>query len=150
MSQVGVVVADRRQRVLGVDPGEVRIGVALSDPSRTVATALETVAAGAGAVPRLVALAVEHGCDTVVVGLPRALSGRETASTAAARALADQIAASGLAVELWDERLSSAEAERVLLASGRRRAQRRQERDRVAAALILQGWLDAHQQPEKA
>lgn len=131
-------------RVLGVDPGEVRVGLAVSDAGRLVATPLQTVQAGEDLPGRLVAVAAEQACNTVVVGLPRSLSGRDTLSTRRARGLAAALAAEGLHVELWDERLSSAEAERVLLAAGRRRSQRRTERDRVAATIILQGWLDAH------
>lgn len=130
-------------RVLGVDVGTVRVGLARSDEARVVATPLDTVPAGEDLVERLVQRAGAEDCDTVVVGLPRALSGRDTASTTAARVVADGLRDRGLAVELYDERFSSAEAERVLLDAGRRRAQRREERDRVAAAIILQGWLDA-------
>lgn len=131
------------QRVLGVDAGEVRVGLAVSDPTGTVATPLATVEAGPDLPERLAGIAAEQRCDTVVVGLPKALSGRDTASTRRARELADALAGHGLRVELWDERLSSAEAERVLLAADRRRSQRRTERDRVAATIILQGWLQA-------
>jgi putative holliday junction resolvase len=131
-------------RVLGVDLGAVRVGLAKSDEARTVATPLDTLAGGGDLVPRLAERARSEGCDTVVVGLPKALSGHDTDSTRAARAVADGLRTAGLAVELWDERLSSAEAERALLGAGRRRARRREERDRVAAAIILQGWLDAH------
>lgn len=130
-------------RVMGVDVGTVRVGIAISDPSRTVASPHITVAAGEGLPQRLADLAHDLGCDTVVIGLPKGLSGRDTASTRDARAVAAQLAERGFDVQFWDERLSSVEAERVLLDAGRRRAQRRDERDRVAAAIILQGWLDA-------
>lgn len=132
--------------MLGVDVGTVRVGLALSDAGGIIATPLSTLPGSddpADVAARIVAAAAEHACDTVVVGLPRALSGRDTASTTQARAVADAVAAAGLEVALWDERLSSVEAERTLIDAGRRRAQRRDERDRVAAALILQGWLDA-------
>lgn len=131
-------------RVLGVDAGEVRIGVALSDPQGVIASPLTTVPAGPDAVAEIAALAREHGCARVVVGLPKGMSNRDTASTQMARRLAKDIQVQGLDVALWDERLSSAQAERVLLGAGRRREQRRDERDRVAAAIILQAWLDAH------
>lgn len=138
-------------RVLGVDVGSRRVGLALSDPARTVATALPTLEAGDARgedwaerlADRLAAVADEHACDTVVIGLPLALSGRDTASTRSAREVARALERVGMAVALWDERLSSAEAERLLIGAGRRRAQRRGERDAVAATLILQGWLDA-------
>ena len=130
-------------RVLGVDAGTVRAGVAVSDPARRVATPLTTLPAGGDLPAAVAALARAEGCATVVVGLPLALSGRDTAATRSARDLAGALAAQGLDVSLWDERLSSVEADRVLLDAGRRRRQRRDERDRVAAAIILQGWLDA-------
>lgn len=133
----------RAGRALGVDVGEVRVGLALSDPDGLVASPLETVPGGDDLAVRLAQIAAQHDCDTVVVGLPRALSGRDTASTRRARDVAEALRDRGLSVILWDERLSSAEAERVLLTAGRRRAQRRAERDRVAATIILQGWLDA-------
>lgn len=134
-------------RALGVDVGSTRVGLAVSDPGGTVATPCDTLPGSddPGEIAAAVVVAAgEHACDTVVIGLPRALSGTDTASTAQARAVADAVAAAGVAVALWDERLTSVEAERTLLAAGRRRAQRRLERDRVAATLILQGWLDAH------
>ncbi|HWH32252.1 MAG TPA: Holliday junction resolvase RuvX [Egibacteraceae bacterium] len=131
-------------RVLGIDAGEVRIGVALSDPDGVIASPLATVPAGGDAAERLAGLAREHGCALAVVGLPKGMSGRDTASTQMARRLAKSLGELGLDVTLWDERLSSAQAERVLLGAGRRRDQRRAERDRVAAAIILQSWLDAH------
>lgn len=130
--------------MLGVDAGEVRVGLALSDAGGIVASPLDTVPAGEDLPDRLAALAREHGVALVVVGLPKALSGRDTASTRMARSLADALRERGLDVALWDERLSSAEAERMLIGAGRRREERREERDRVAAAIILQGWLDAH------
>lgn len=136
-------------RVLGVDVGTVRVGLAVSDPAGVLATPLETIDAvddptELGAL--LAAAAAEHGCERVVIGLPRGMSGRDTASTVRARAVARAVGDHGPAVSLWDERLSSAEAERVLLSAGRRRSQRRTERDRVAATIILQAWLDAQSQ----
>lgn len=133
-------------RVLGVDVGTVRTGLALSDPDGVVATPLATIDAAAEpteVADRVAAAAHEQCCTHVVLGLPRSMSGRDTASAARVRAIAGVLRERGLQVSLWDERLSSAEAERALLQAGRRRAQRRAERDRVAAAIILQGWLDA-------
>lgn len=131
-------------RVLGVDAGEVRIGIALSDPDGLIASPFATLPAGPEAARAVAELAREQGCAQVVVGLPKGLSNRDTASTQMARKLAKAIEEQGLDVALWDERLSSAEAERVLLGAGRSREQRRAERDRIAAAIVLQGWLDAH------
>jgi putative holliday junction resolvase len=128
---------------MGVDVGTVRVGIAVSDPSGTVASPHTTVPAGEGLIDRLAGLARDLACQTVVIGLPKGLSGRDTASTRGARDVAANLGEQGFDVHLWDERLSSAEAERVLLEAGRRRAQRRVERDPIAAAIILQGWLDA-------
>ena len=127
---------------MGVDVGTVRVGIAVSDVSGTVATPHATVDAGEDLIVRLADLARDLACETVVIGLPKGMSGRDTASTRDARAVAAKLAEQGFDVQLWDERLSSAEAERVLLEAGRRRSQRRVERDRIAAAIILQGWLD--------
>jgi putative holliday junction resolvase len=131
------------RRVLGVDVGEVRTGLAVSDPGRVIATPVGSVPGGGDLAGRVLAAARERGCDTVVVGLPKAMNGRDTASTTRARAVAAALGSSGLQVHLWDERLSSVEAERMLLSAGRRREQRRRERDPVAAVIVLQGWLDA-------
>ena len=147
-------------RVLGVDVGTVRVGLAVSDPRRLVASprgsltlsppaalgdADAQVAADAAERVASVVLqaAVQESCETVVVGLPRALSGGETASTRGARAVADALVRGGLQVVMVDERLTTVQADRTLIAAGRRRARRRDERDAVAAALILQGWLDS-------
>lgn len=130
-------------RTLGIDAGEVRVGVAISDDQGLVASPLLTLPAGEGLPGRVAEVAREHRCTTVVVGLPKGLSNRDTASTQMARKLAKAIEEQGLDVALWDERLSSAEAERMLIGAGRRREQRREERDRIAASIILQGWLDA-------
>lgn len=128
---------------MGVDVGTVRVGIAVSDPSGTVATPHTTLDAGDDLAVRLAGLARDLSCETVVVGLPKGMSGRDTASTRNARDVAAELSKQGIDVQLWDERLSSVEAERVLLDAGRRRSQRRTERDRIAAAIILQGWLDA-------
>jgi putative holliday junction resolvase len=125
--------------------------LAVSDASRTVATPLETIDAGdaqaadwpARLAERLAEVATRTACEMIVVGLPRSMSGRDTASTRMARGVAAALERAGWTVELWDERLSSAEAERVMLAAGSRRKERRAGRDRIAATLILQGWLDA-------
>lgn len=137
-------------RALGVDVGTVRVGLAVSDPDGLVATPLETVDAGdvgEDLADRLQSVAESYECDTVVVGLPRGMHGRDTASTAWARKVAATLRSRGLHCTLWDERLSSAEAERVLLDAGRGRTQRRAERDQVAAVIILQGWLDSQRSP---
>lgn len=140
-------------RALGVDLGTVRIGLALTDPSRSIASPHDTLPAGdadAADWPQQIAatlatVAADVGADAIVIGLPRAMSGKDTAGAASARRVADALRdATDATVHLWDERLSSVEAERMLIGAGRRREQRRTDRDRVAAAIILQSWLQAH------
>ena len=131
---------------LGVDPGDVRIGVAASDPSGLLATPVETVARGRGDLARLRALTAEHGAREVVVGLPRSLSGREGPAAAKARAFATELAgvlaADGVEVRLLDERLTTVSAEAVLRSQGRRGKQRRAVVDQAAAVVMLQNALD--------
>ena len=133
-------------RVLAVDPGSKRVGVAVSDPTGTIAQPLTSLPAEpAGTlVARLSALARERQAERLVVGLPRRMDGGMGPEAKAARALAaDLRRATGLQVALVDERLTSVAAERALLAGGATRARRRQLSDQVAAALILQGYLDS-------
>jgi putative Holliday junction resolvase len=128
---------------LGVDVGTVRIGVARSDLHGMLATPLETVPRGAGDLARLAELAVEYEATEIVVGLPIALSGNETASTADARRFAAELAAvQGSPVRLVDERLSSVSANAALRASGRNSRTSRSVVDQVAAVIILQYALD--------
>ncbi len=131
---------------LGVDVGSVRVGLAGSDETGTIATPLRTVPRRPSS--RLwaeVGEVVEARRPTrIVVGLPRRLDGGEGESAADARHLAEEMQRrTGLPVEMWDERFTTAAAERSLIAAGRRRAERRRSIDSVAASLLLQSWLDA-------
>ena len=137
-------------RVLAVDPGSVRVGLALSDETGTLATPLATLSAGPALAEEVARTAANAGAERVVVGLPRRLDGEEGPEAVAARALARAIAAQGLEVEMWDERLTSKMAERSIQpAKGRRGTDRRQVRarrervDQVAASILLQSYLDA-------
>lgn len=129
---------------LGVDLGDVRIGVARSDPAGLIATPVETLARGAGDLQRLVGLAAEQGAVEVVLGLPRSLSGGEGPAAAKvrefARGLAD--AMRPVPVRLCDERLSTVTAEAVLRGQGRKGRKRRAVVDQAAAVVILQNALD--------
>ena len=94
-------------------------------------------------VAEIARLCDEYDVGTVVVGLPRTLSGDEGAAAAAARSLGSQIAAAtGRNLVYWDERFTSVEAERALVEAGMRRESRRKAADKVAAAVMLQGYLD--------
>jgi putative Holliday junction resolvase len=133
-------------RVMAVDPGSKRVGLAVSDPSGTIAQALPTVPAEpAGTLAaRLAEIAQAQDARQIVVGLPLRLDGTHGPEAAAARRLAHGLRqASRLPVEMVDERLTTAEAERSLIAGGVRRAKRRLSIDGVAATLLLQGHLDS-------
>jgi putative Holliday junction resolvase len=130
---------------MAVDSGSKRVGLALSDPSATIAQALATLPAEpAGTLAaRLAEMAQTHGAERIVVGLPRRLDGTRGPEAAAAEQLASELRqASGLPVEMVDERLTTVAAERALIADGVRREKRRLSIDRVAAALMLQAHLD--------
>lgn len=143
----GLRVLPRPGRLLAVDPGRVRVGVAFTDPDQRVASGLDTIEAGATheqTAERIGVLVTAHDIVGVVMGWPRALDGSdgEAAEDAAALAAVVQEHA-GRPVLLWDERFSTVEAERVMLAADASRAERRQQIDRVAATLLLQTVLDA-------
>lgn len=131
-------------RLLGLDHGSKRIGVAISDTSRLIATPYEVIAAEE-ALTALDRILAEEDIDGLVVGLPMSLSGEESASTTAAREFAAAVGAhTGLEVTLVDERYSTKVAEDVLIAGGMRREKRRDIRDKMAATVILQGHLDSY------
>jgi putative pre-16S rRNA nuclease len=131
--------------VLGIDAGSVRVGVAASDPTRTVATPVATLQRSAPTFwARLGEEIAARAVTSVVVGLPRRLDGSEGEAAADARKLAGEIERrTGVTVDLWDERFSTAQAERQMIASGTRRRRRREAIDAAAATLMLQSWLDA-------
>jgi len=133
-------------RALGIDLGSKRIGVALSDSAGMLATPYEVVLRS-GDRPRdhrrIAALAEEAGAQCLVVGLPLSLDGSVGAAAAAALAEADELAAAtGLPVETWDERLTTVSADRDLMALDMKAPARRKVVDKVAAAIMLQAWLD--------
>jgi putative holliday junction resolvase len=134
-------------RVLAVDVGTRRLGVAVSDPTGTVASPLATVPRRTPAedAKALAAIAGEQDATTVVVGLPVTLAGREGPAAKAVRAWLDELTAllPELDFQLADERLSTVAAERALVGGGVRRRARREVVDQVAASVFLQTWLDA-------
>ncbi len=132
-------------RILAIDPGSKRVGLALSDPTATIAQALATVPAepSASLAARIAQIAKTSEAARIIVGLPRRLDGSRGPEANAALALADAIRKeSGLPVEMVDERLTTVAAERSLIAAGVRRDKRRLSVDRVAATLMLQAPLD--------
>jgi putative Holliday junction resolvase len=143
------------ERCLGVDLGERRIGLAVTDPSGVLASphaTLERADARADDHRAIVDAAVDVGATRIVVGLPRSLSGE---LGPAARSVLDEVAALtdvarrvGIEVDTYDERFSTMIAQRNLRAASPKRSKRqraqRESIDAAAAAVILQSWLDAH------
>lgn len=134
-------------RALGLDLGSKRIGVAVSDRSGTIATPLLVLARSRRRDDdhrRIAELVVEEEAEVVVVGLPLSLSGEAGPAARAAIAEADQIATVvGVPVETYDERLTTVTADRALMEARMRAEARRRLVDKVAAAVMLQSWLDA-------
>jgi putative holliday junction resolvase len=135
-------------RVLGIDFGERRVGLALSDPSATIATPLPTIVRRAGKRPPVAAILEiiqKNDVDRAVVGLPLDLSGEETEWTAQVRDFAGKLSErAGIPVDFLDERLTSVQAERAVRSIGLKRGEREQKGriDAAAAVLLLQTFLD--------
>jgi putative Holliday junction resolvase len=137
-------------RILAVDPGEKRLGIALSDPTGTIAgplTVLEHVARPVDAAA-IAQLAAENGAGLIVIGQAIDDDNQPTPQSRKAQRLAEAIRAqTGLPVELWDETGSTQAAQQVRLALGVSRRKRRGHLDDLAATVILQDYLDAHLGP---
>jgi putative Holliday junction resolvase len=133
-------------RVLGVDLGSVRIGIAVSDAGGLLASPHAVIASEGKRrdVERIGEIVASSGAELVVVGMPTTLRGeRGTAAEQVeeiVRELTDHL---DVPVATWDERMTTAVAERALLEAGERREVRREVRDKVAAAVMLQSYLDA-------
>jgi len=129
---------------IGVDVGEVRIGVARSDPTGSLAVPVEVVARGAGDVDRIAAVVREYEALEVIVGLPLSMSGLEGPAAVKVRAFVDGlvVALSGTPVRMVDERLSTVAATRGMRAGGTSVAKGRRRVDAAAAAVIVQTALD--------
>lgn len=133
-------------RIIGLDTGTRRIGVALSDTSGRLASPVETVAGAdvKAACQRIAQLVTENSAVAIVVGLPVDMSGKEGPAVRRTRNFT-RVLEQVIQVPIleWDERLSSAQAERSLLANDLRRDRRKEVLDQAAAVLILQAWLDS-------
>lgn len=136
-------------RVMGLDIGRKRIGVALSDLLRVTAQPHTTIDAEAGdAVEQMQLLIEQEQVTQVVVGLPKRLDGSQGDLAQLARSIGKEIGdRTGVPVRYWDERFSTHAAERSLLEANVRRNKRKQVIDKTAAAWILQGYLDATSVP---
>jgi putative Holliday junction resolvase len=132
-------------RTLGLDVGEKRIGAALSDPEGIIATSLPIVEVKSedDALERILAMAEEHEVERIVVGIPLSLDGTVGPQARKIQSFIEALGKrTGLAIDTWDERFSSVSAERVLVEAGVKRGKRKKRLDSVAAAFILQGYLD--------
>jgi len=131
---------------MGIDHGSVRTGLSLSDPLGMTAQPLAVLepGTGKGALAEIARLARTHEVTRFVIGLPLNMDGREGERARGVRAFGRKLAGlTNLPVEYWDERLSSVEAERVLLEADLSRKRRKAAIDKTAAQIILGSYLDA-------
>ena len=143
---VGAVAAGTVARLMGLDVGDRRIGVAVSDPLGLTAQPVLTLVRSNRKqdLKALTRLIRKYACEEIVVGNPLYMSGDQSPQAAKAQAFAAILREeSGLPVHLWDERLTTTEAHRHLHAAGRAGSEHKAVVDQVAAVLILQGFLDA-------
>ena len=134
-------------RSLGLDVGERRIGVALSDPEGIIATPFEMVlASGNGPesdIARVLELVRENDAGLIVVGLPLSMDGSAGPQARRVQAFVNELSARApVPVEVWDERLSTVVSQRLMRDAGTKKRRRQERRDIAAAAVILQGFLD--------
>ncbi|MGI8551001.1 MAG: Holliday junction resolvase RuvX [Dehalococcoidia bacterium] len=133
-------------RLLGIDTGEKRIGIAICDPQEIVAVPLCVLERkGRHDTEAIAGLARREAVEQLVVGLPLSLDGGRGPQAERAMRFGERLAsACGLAVVFWDERFSTVEADRVMLEAGLSRRRRDARRDATAAAIILQDYIDSN------
>ena len=137
---------ERHIRLIGLDIGEKRIGVALSDPLGIIASALTVIerTTDDAAIKQIIELARRNEVERIVIGLPRSLDGSLGKQAQTVQAFIELLKSNTeLPIVTWDERFSTVAAERTLLEAGTKRDKRKKHRDAVAAAFILQGYLDS-------
>ncbi|MBQ8653576.1 MAG: Holliday junction resolvase RuvX [Clostridia bacterium] len=138
------------ERIIALDVGDARIGVAVSDASRIIASPIDTIhRVGFGPdVKKVLAICQQYDTNLILSGLPLNLNGTEGPQAAKVRLFCQQLEKAGLEVYYQDERLTTVTAENALLEGNMHRAQRRQNVDKVAAAVILQQYLDTINQQQ--
>ncbi|MBR2902394.1 MAG: Holliday junction resolvase RuvX [Clostridia bacterium] len=130
-------------RILGIDYGRVRIGVAISDVSETIAGPLVTVKNRNGCLDEILQLCRDNDVQTIVMGYPRNMNGTEGENCHMVNEFADRLVqAGGFNIIRWDERLSSVAIHSMLAETGARVGKDKGKVDRMAAVYILQGYLD--------
>jgi putative holliday junction resolvase len=133
-------------RILGLDVGDSRIGVAISDPVEIIATPLTVITRDDdnAALSAIIQLVDQYDVKRIVVGLPYSLDGSLGRQASKVKDFVDKLSQSTSAgIELWDERLSTVAVERLLRGAGNKKARERSRLDAAAAAFILQGYLDS-------
>ena len=129
-------------RILGLDVGEKRIGIAISDPTNTIAQPLTVVERDGGEIDRISDIVVENDVGEIVIGYPRNMDGSAGAMAEKIDRFAELVSKRiGVPVTFIDERLSTAEAERMMISADLSRKKRKKSIDKVAAAIILEGRL---------
>jgi len=132
-------------RILGIDYGDVRIGIALSDPTAFLASPFTTLQTGKAVIDEIVSLVLEHQVKKIVVGLPRNMNGSYGPATEKVRIFIQKLSKkTDTPIVEWDERLSTVSAHNALREAGLNGKKRKGVVDKVAAQIILQNYLDAH------
>ena len=133
-------------RLLGVDHGDRRIGLALSDPIPMIASPLKTLTVDNAqeALDAIIELVKDYDIVLVIVGLPIGMKGQETAQTIHVRKFADDLTKNGIKVALQDERLTSVSAKRSILEQQKKASKNKGLVDQIAAAILLQQYIDRH------
>ncbi|MBM4152681.1 MAG: Holliday junction resolvase RuvX [Kiritimatiellaceae bacterium] len=131
-------------RILGIDHGDVRIGIAMSDPTAFLASSLCVLETTSSGMDQLVQLITTHDIEKIVIGLPRNMDGSYGSATIKVRAFIDKLKTkTSVPVVEWDERLSTVSAHHALREAGLNGKKRKGLVDQVAAQIILQNYLDA-------
>jgi putative Holliday junction resolvase len=135
------------KRILGIDFGRVRIGLAISDELQLLAHPLETIPTNSRAIGRIADIVREKNVELVVLGIPNRMSGEVGSAAEEALVFAKELrVVLGCEVVTWDERLTTVAAHRALRDAGKKTRETRAYVDQVAAQMILQGYLDSRRQ----
>lgn len=133
-------------RILGIDHGDARIGIAMSDETEFLASPLATVQNRKAAIDEIVSMVVEHKVEMIVVGLPRNMNGTYGPATEKVRTFVEKLSKkTAVPIVEWDERLSTVSAHSDLRAAGLDSRKHKAVIDKIAARIILQNYLDAKQ-----
>ena len=138
------------QRILALDVGDVRIGVAVSDPTQTIAQGICFIKriGYSKDIAQIKELAQKYETNIIVVGLPKLLNGQEGEQALKTRTFGNELIKHGFELIYYDERLSSKSAESILISGNMNRQERKLNVDKIAAAIILQAWLDQNKNSE--